>query len=74
MDTAPTVCYLEMYWAMRDGRLVEARQRAEELKMLLERGVAPPRYSDVEMRAYLATVLRRTAGVRDDKSHPTSCD
>ena len=68
MDTDPTECYLEMYWAMRDGRLVEARQRAEELKTLLERGLAPPRYSDVEVRAYLASVLRRTAGVRHDGS------
>ncbi len=66
MDADPTECYLEMYWAMRDGRLVEARQRAEELKTLLERGLAPLRYSDVEVRAYLASVLRRTAGVRDD--------
>ena len=66
MDTDPTECYLEMFWAMRDGRLIEARQRAEELKTLLERGLAPPRYSDVEVRAYLASVLRRTAGVRDD--------
>ena len=56
MDTDPTECYLEMYRAMRDGRLVEARRCAEELKMLLERGVAPPRYSDVELRAYLASV------------------
>jgi hypothetical protein len=67
MDTDPTACYLEMYWAMRGGRFVEARQRAEQLKTLLERGLAP-RYSDVEVRTYLASVLRRTAGVRDDDS------
>ncbi len=68
MEGDPTACYLEMYWAMRDGRLAEARQRAEELKALLEEGRAPPRYSDVEVRSYLASVLRRTAGVRGDAS------
>jgi hypothetical protein len=68
MDADPTARYLKMYWAMRDGRLAEARQHAEELKLMLDQGIGPPLYSDVEVRAYLASVLRRTAGVRDDES------
>ena len=68
MDTDPTACYLQMYWAVRDGRLVEARQLAEELKLMLDQGIGPPLYSGVEVWSYLASVLRRTAGVRDDGS------
>lgn len=28
----PTECYLQMYWAMRDGKLVEARRYAEKIE------------------------------------------
>ena len=38
---------------------------AETLKKMLDSGIAPPLYSEVEVRAYVASVLRRTAGVRD---------
>ena len=65
MEIDPTACYLEMYWAMRDGRPAEARRLAELLKKMLDSGIAPLLYSEVEVRAYTASVLRRTAGIRE---------
>ncbi len=60
----PTQCYLEIFTAMRDGDLLTARQRALALRDWLDRGgFSPPNYSPTEVRAYLASVLRRTAGL-----------
>lgn len=59
----PTKCYLEMYEAMRDGDYVSARQRGLALKQWLSMGgFYPLRYTQTEVDAYLANVLRRTAG------------
>lgn len=59
----PTVCYLEMYQAMRDGDYATARERAEDLKAWLEAGgFYPPNYTKEEVDGYLANVLRRTQG------------
>ncbi len=60
----PTQCYLEMFAAMRDGDLATARERALALRDWLDRGgFSPPNYSPTEVHAYLASVLRRTAGL-----------
>jgi hypothetical protein len=65
----PTQCYLEMFYAMRDGDLVTARERALALRDWLHRGgFSPPNYSPTEVHAYLANVLRRTAGVDASES------
>lgn len=62
----PTQCYLEMFAAMRDGDFATARERALALRDWLDRGgFSPPNYSPTEVRAYLANVLRRTAGRAD---------
>jgi len=59
----PTVCYLEMYEAMKAKDFATARERAVALRAWLDRGgFYPPRYSQTEVDAYLANVLRRTAG------------
>ena len=59
----PTQCYLEMFEAMRDGDYVTARERALALKEWLGRGgFYPLGYTQIEVDAYLANVLRRTAG------------
>lgn len=59
----PTQCYLEMYEAMRQGDLATARELAESLRdWLAKDGFYPPNYSRIEVDAYLASVLRRTAG------------
>jgi hypothetical protein len=51
-----------MYEAMRDGDSETGRARAIALKEWLESGgFYPPRYTEVEVDAYLANVLRRTA-------------
>lgn len=58
----PTQCYLEMFYAMRDGDLATARERAIALRgWLANGGFYPPNYSETEVRNYLANVLRRTA-------------
>ena len=58
----PTTCYLEMYEAMRDGDHETARERAVALMEWFDRGgFYPPRYSQVEVDAYVRNVLRRTA-------------
>lgn len=58
----PTQCYLGMFTAMKDGDLFTARERALALRDWLGRGgFSPPNYSPTEVRAYLASVLRRTA-------------
>lgn len=57
----PTICYLEMYEAMKAGDHQTARQRALELKQWLDRGgFYPTSYTRTEVDAYLANVLRRT--------------
>ncbi len=62
----PTQCYLEMFAAMREGDLFTARERAVALRDWLDRGgFSPPNYSPTEVRAYLAGVLRRTAGLKE---------
>lgn len=59
----PTECYLEMYEAMKVKDFATARERAVALRAWLDRGgFYPPRYSQTEVDAYLANVLRRTAG------------
>jgi len=64
----PTVCYREMYEAMRDGDLQTARQRALDLKAWLGgNGFYPQHHTKTEVDAYLANVLRRTAGVNLDE-------
>ena len=65
----PTACYLDMFYAMDDGDLHTARERAESLRDWLESGgFYPPNYSQTEVTGYLASVLRRTvhlAGIQD---------
>ena len=62
----PTQCYLEMFAAMRDGDLATAHERAWALRDWLDRGgFSPPNYNPTEVRAYLASVLRRTVGLED---------
>jgi hypothetical protein len=58
----PTAAYLEMFEAMKDKDFETARERAKAMKEWLGKGgFYPPRYSKVEVDAYLANVLRRTA-------------
>jgi hypothetical protein len=58
----PSVCYLEMQEAMQHGDHHIARERALALRDWLDRGgFYPPRYSEVEVDAYVRNVLRRTA-------------
>lgn len=60
----PTTAYLEMFEAMKAKDFSTARERAEGLKEWLGHGgFYPPNYSKVEVDAYLANVLRRTAHV-----------
>ncbi len=62
----PTQCYLEMFGAIEDGDFDTARERAIALRDWLEGGgFYPPDYSQDEVRSYLASVLRRTAGLSD---------
>lgn len=52
---------------MKEGDLATARERALALKEWLDRGgFYPPNYTEVEVRSYLANVLRHTAGIRAD--------
>lgn len=58
----PTTAYLQMFDAMKDKDYELARARALGLKEWFGRGgFFPPRYSKVEVEAYLVNVLRRTA-------------
>jgi len=68
----PTAAYLQMFEAMKEKDLETARERALGLKEWFGRGgFYPPRYSRVEVDAYLADVLRRTAHLdRDPPSQP----
>lgn len=62
----PTQCYLEMFAAMQAGDFATARERALALRDWLRKGgFSPPNYSPTEVQAYLAGVLRRTAGLPD---------
>ena len=63
MTDDPTDVYLRMYAAMRDGNLEQARELAHSLQELLQVGILPPNYCPTEVRSYLASVLRRTAGI-----------
>jgi len=64
----PTQCYLEMFEAMQDGDFATARERALALRDWLDGGgFYPPNYNPAEVRAYLANVLRRTAGLAETK-------
>jgi len=59
----PDATYFAMYEAMRDGELQTARELALALQAWLAHdGFYPQRYSRTEVDAYLAGVLRRTAG------------
>lgn len=67
----PTEAYLKMFNAMKERDLETAREHALGLKEWLGRGgFYPPRYSRVEVDAYLANVLRRTAHL--DRQGPGS--
>ena len=58
----PTTAYLAMFEAMKDNDLETARERAVDLREWLGKGgFYPPKYSKVEIDAYVANVLRRTA-------------
>jgi hypothetical protein len=58
----PTAAYLDMFEAMKAKDYETARERAEGLKQWLGKGgFYPPNYTRVEVDAYLANVLRRTA-------------
>ena len=58
----PTISYLAMFEAMKDNDLETARERAVDLREWLGKGgFYPPRYSKVEVDAYIHNVLRRTA-------------
>lgn len=60
----PTATYLAMYHAMRDGDYTAARLHAMDLRDWFNKGgFYPHTYSEVEVRAYLANVLRRTAHI-----------
>jgi len=57
----PTEVYLDIYYAMRDGRRVEARELALKLKSWFDDGgYPPPRYTEIAVKAYMFGVLRRT--------------
>lgn len=59
----PTTCYLEMYEAMKNKDFEAAREHALNLQRWLQSGgFYPPNYSQIEVDAYLANVLRRTVG------------
>ncbi len=61
----PNQTYLDMYHAMRDGDHETARELALALKEWLARGgFYPYQYTPTEIDAYIANVLRRTAGGR----------
>jgi hypothetical protein len=58
----PTACYLDMFAAMNRKNFAAARELALALKKWLDRGgFYPPNYTETEVKAYLASVLRRTA-------------
>ncbi len=60
----PTACYLDMYAAMNRKDFEAARELALALKEWLDRGgFYPPNYTAIEVKGYLASVLRRTANV-----------
>ena len=68
----PTTAYLEMFAAMKNKDLETAREHALGLREWLGRGgFYPPRYSRVEVDAYLANVLRRTAHLGGKGPRPT---
>ena len=66
----PTQCYLEMFTAMNERDFATARERALALRAWLDKGgFSPPNYSPTEVRAYLASVLRRTAGLPETEDN-----
>lgn len=57
----PTEVYLEMFYAMRDGRRPEARRLALKLRDWFDNGgYPPPLYTEIAVKAYMFNVLRRT--------------
>jgi hypothetical protein len=59
----PTTCYLEMYETMKSKDFESAREHALNLRSWLNSGgFYPPNYSQTEVDAYIANVLRRTLG------------
>ena len=59
----PTACYLEMYKAMKNKDFEAAREHAQNLRTWLRSGgFYPPNYSQTEVDAYIANVLKRTVG------------
>ena len=64
----PDEAYYQLYQAMKDKDFATARQCAQDLKQWLGRdGFYPVKYSRVEVDAYLASVLRRTAHLDQPK-------
>lgn len=59
----PNQAFLEMFEAMKAGDLETARERALALKAWFAKGgFYPHQYTPQAMHAYIASVLRRTAG------------
>lgn len=58
----PNTCYMEMFYAMRDGDHETGRERALALRDWFARGGFCPYQLDRDSsHAYIANVLRRTA-------------
>jgi hypothetical protein len=58
----PSVCYRELYEAMRNGDYETAKERADALNAWIKRGgFYPNGYTKAEVDAYLVNVLRQIA-------------
>lgn len=58
----PTGCFLDMFAAMHEGDLETAREYALSLQDWLNRGgFYPHGFTEAEVIAYIASVLRKTA-------------
>lgn len=61
----PTGCFLDMYAAMHEGDHETAREYALSLQDWLNRGgFTPHGFTEAEVIAYLASVLRKTAPLK----------
>jgi hypothetical protein len=59
----PNITYMAMFNSMSIGEFVMARIHATNLKEWLDKGgFYPTNYTEVEVKSYLANVLRRTVG------------
>ena len=67
MEVDPNSSYLKMFHAMRDANLATARRLAKAMQQLIDHGMYPTFYSRAEVIAYVASVLRRTAGCEEDQ-------